>query len=130
MTKGIFFFIFTSFFSASGQSQYSKNYYPNEKLQSCGWINQEEKIDYWFYYYENGFKKEEGHYLKNKKNKWWIFYDLNEQIFRKTEYKDDKPNGLSLLYKQGNIIKAEKYKMGHKLNEWNNVLDYQKDNQK
>ena len=130
MLKGLFFLFFISFFSASGQNQYSKAYYSNGKLQSEGWLNKNDKVNYWFYYYEIGTKKEEGHYLKNQKVKWWIFYNSEQEIIRKTEYKNDKLDGLSILYKKGNIIKAEKYKMGIKIKEWDNLLDYQKDNNK
>jgi hypothetical protein len=28
-------------------------------------LNQNQKVDYWFYYYENGNKKEEGPLIKN-----------------------------------------------------------------
>ncbi|WP_418262406.1 toxin-antitoxin system YwqK family antitoxin [Flavobacterium faecale] len=128
MTNAIIPILFLCFFGISEQKQYSKDYYSNGKLKSQGWLNQNEKVDYWFYYYENGLKKEEGHYLGNKKTKWWIFYNSNEEIIRKSEYKDNKQNGLSILYKSGKICKAEKYKMGIKIKEWHNLMDYQKDN--
>ncbi|WP_366184361.1 hypothetical protein [Flavobacterium ovatum] len=127
MVKGLFFLVLITVFGTSEQKKYSKNYFPNGNIQSEGWLNQNDKVDYWFYYYENGSKKEEGHYLKNHKEKWWIYYNVEKEIIRKTEYKNDKPDGLSIVYKSGNIIKAEKYKMGIKINEWNTLLDYQKD---
>jgi hypothetical protein len=42
-------------------------------------INQ--KVDYWFYYYENG-KKEEGHYEDNK-NVNGGFYESNKEVKKK-----------------------------------------------
>jgi hypothetical protein len=36
-------------------------------------------VDYWFYYFENGNKKEEGHFIKNK-NANGGFYYSNEEI--------------------------------------------------
>ncbi|WP_220764553.1 toxin-antitoxin system YwqK family antitoxin [Flavobacterium sp. UMI-01] len=128
MTKGLFLLLMMTVFGASEKKQYSKSYYPNGKLQSEGWLNQNQKVDYWFFYYENGNKKEEGHYLGNKKQKWWLFYDSNETLIRKTEYQNDKPSGLNLLYKDGKIIKAEKYAMGIKTKEWHSLAEYQKDN--
>ncbi|MGA9639445.1 toxin-antitoxin system YwqK family antitoxin [Flavobacterium sp.] len=128
MAKGLFLLLFFTILEFSEQKSYSKMYYPNGKLQSEGWMNQNQKVDYWFYYYENGNKKEEGHYLTNKKQKWWLFYDSNENLLRKTEFLNDKPNGLTILYKDGKIVKAEKYQMGTKTNEWNSLSAYQKDN--
>lgn len=130
MAKGLFLLLLYTVFGSSEQKQYSKNYYPNGKLQCEGWLSQNQKVDYWFFYYENGNKKEEGHYLANKKQKWWLFYDSNETLLRKTEYKNGKPDGLTILYKDGNIIKAEKYKSGIKTNEWSSLSAFQKDNTK
>jgi hypothetical protein len=36
-------------------------------------------VDYWFYYFENGNKKEEGHFIKNKMQM-VDFYYSNEEI--------------------------------------------------
>lgn len=130
MVKGLFFLLIITIFGNSEQKTYSKTYYPNGKIQSEGWMNQNQKVAYWFFYYENGNKKEEGHYLANKKQKWWLFYDSNETLLRKTEYQNDFPNGLNLLYKNGKIVKAEKYQLGIKIKEWNSLSAYQKDNTK
>jgi hypothetical protein len=32
-------------------------------------------------------KKEEGHYEDNKKCKWWIFYESNKEVNKKSEFK-------------------------------------------
>ena len=128
MIKGLFFLLLITIFGSSEDKTYVKNYYSNGKLESEGWFSKKEKINYWFFYYENGKKKEEGHYIANNKEKWWLFYDTNGQLLRKTEFKKNKPNGLSILYKNEIIYKAEKYKMGIKTNEWISLADYQKDN--
>jgi antitoxin component YwqK of YwqJK toxin-antitoxin module len=44
-------------------------------------------VDYWFYYYENGNKKEEGHYEDNKKCKWWIFMNQIKKLIKKVSLK-------------------------------------------
>jgi antitoxin component YwqK of YwqJK toxin-antitoxin module len=54
------------FFSNSAQRSYTKTYFKNGQLQAEGWLIINQKVDYWFYYYENGNKKEEGHYEDNK----------------------------------------------------------------
>jgi hypothetical protein len=48
-TSSLFLFI-----QVSAQGLTKKNY---SKWESEGWLNQNQKIDYWFYYYENGSKK-------------------------------------------------------------------------
>jgi antitoxin component YwqK of YwqJK toxin-antitoxin module len=62
-----------------------------------GWIINQ-KVDYWFYYYENGNKKEEGHYEDNK-NVNGGFYESNK-VNKKSEFKNDQLNGFSLFYKK------------------------------
>jgi antitoxin component YwqK of YwqJK toxin-antitoxin module len=91
-------------------------------------MHQNKKVDYWFYYFENGNKKEEGHYDANKKCKWWIFYQANKEINKKSEYHDDQLNGFSIFYKKNKIVRAEKYDMGKKIKEWNSISKLKKDN--
>lgn len=114
MLKSIYILSFLLFFQTNEKS-YFKNYHENGKLKSEGWMFQNQKVDYWFYYFENGIKKEEGHYKNNQKVKWWIFYDIKEEIIKKCEYKNDKLDGLSIIYSEGDIIRAEKYKLGKKI---------------
>lgn len=97
-------------------------------MESEGWLNQNQKVDYWFYYFENGNKKAEGHFEENKKCKWWVFYKSNKQIDKKSEFENDQLNGLTLIYQKNNIIRAEKYAMGKKLKEWNSLSEFKKDN--
>lgn len=127
MFKGLYLLLFLSVFEISEQRNYSKIHYPNGKLKSEGWIENNQKTAYWFYYFENGNKKEEGHYETNKKTKWWIFYNSKGKITQKSEFKNDKLDGLSITYIEGKISKAEKYKLGNKEKEWNNLDDYLKD---
>ena len=120
--------LFMSFLGAFGQSKtYVKNYFENGKIESEGWVQDDMKVDYWFFYYENGKKKEEGHYAKNNKTKWWIWYNNQEIILKKCQFYNDKLNGLALIYQNGNLFRAEKYKMNIKTNQWNSVAAYKKD---
>ena len=128
MKQGFYILLTFTFFQVSGQKFYSKEYYDNGKLKSEGWLNQNQKVDYWFYYFENGNKKEEGHFINNKKCKWWIFYNPNEEITKKCEFKNGLINGFSLFYRNSHIIRAEKYFMGNKTNEWNSLSEFKKDN--
>lgn len=115
-------------FQSIAQKTYLKKYYPNKNLKEEGWILNDKKTDYWFYYYENGNKKEEGHYQNNQKNNWWIFYDEKQSITKKCEFKNNKIDGLSIVYKNGEIIKAEKYILGKKVKTWTDLEEFKKDN--
>ena len=108
MLKIISLFFVLTFFGTTGAKTYVKYYHPNGKLKEEGWILNDKKIDYWFYYFENGVKKEEGHYKNNQKVNWWIFYDEKQTIIKKSEFINDRMNGLSIIYSKGESAKAEK----------------------
>lgn len=128
MRKIIYILFLFVFIQVSAQKVYHKTYFKNGRMQSEGWLNENQKVDYWFYYFENGNKKEEGHYEANKKYKWWIFYRTNKEIDKKSEYENDLLNGFSLIYKKNSINRAEKYASGKKLKEWNSLSEFKKDN--
>jgi antitoxin component YwqK of YwqJK toxin-antitoxin module len=117
------------FSNSFGQSKtYVKNYFENGQIESEGWTKNNQKVDYWFYYYENGNKKEEGHYLDNKKTKWWLSYDDKEVLQKKCQFANNQLEGICVIYKNGNIIRAEKYKMNIKIKQWESLSAYRKDN--
>lgn len=118
--------IFSNLFSQT--KIYVKNYFENGKIESEGWIKDNQKVDYWFFYYVNGTKKEEGHYVNDKKFKWWILYDENEIIQKKCEFYNDKLDGLAIVYKNGIIVRAEKYKKNIKIKQWESLSAFRKDN--
>lgn len=128
MFKSLLVFSLLSAFSMTAQKVYVKNYYDNQTMKSEGWTLDNQKNDYWYYYYDNGKKKEEGHFEANKKVDWWLFYDEKGVTLKKAEFKNNVLNGLCLLYKNGNLVKAERYKAGVKTNEWTSLSDYKKDN--
>ncbi len=123
-------FLLTMGFSNSfGQSKiYVKNYFENGQIESEGWSQDNQKINYWFYYYENGSKKEEGHYVNNKKTKWWLSYDDKEVIQKKCQFVNNQLEGLVIIYKNGSLIRAEKYKMNIKIKQWETISSFRKDN--
>lgn len=107
---------------------YEKKYFENGQIESEGWIQEDQKIDYWYFYYENGNKKEEGHFTYNKKTKWWLSYDDNEILQKKCQFYNDKLEGLVIIYRNGSIIRAEKYKMNMKIKQWETISAFRKDN--
>jgi hypothetical protein len=80
-------------------------------------------VDYWFYYFENGKKKEEGHFIRTK-NANGGFYYSNEEI-NKIRIENGQMNCF-LIYRSNQIIRAEKYIMGKKTKEWNLVTEFKK----
>ncbi len=128
MVKAIYIFFLLLSFGFTTDKIYVKNYYENGKMKTEGWMLQNKKIDYWFYYFDNGNVKQEGHYLNGKKTKWWIFYNSNEEVIKKSEFKNDLMEGFCIIYKNGDIIRAEKYVKGKKIKNWNSLSEFKKDN--
>lgn len=128
MIKSIFILTLLYFSTAAVEKTYLKSYYENGTIKAEGWMNENQKVDYWFYYYENGNKKEEGHYSNNKKTQWWLFYDTKGTIQKKAEFKNDLQEGLTLVYKNGSLIRAEQYSNGIKTKEWTSLSKYKRDN--
>ncbi|WP_130734085.1 toxin-antitoxin system YwqK family antitoxin [Flavobacterium sp. J27] len=114
--------------SAFGQKTYIKNYYDTGVLKEEGWVENNQKVDYWFFYDKNGVKKEEGHYDKNQKVKWWIFYDAKGKVVKKSEFENNKLNGFTIVYEKNKIIRAEEYTMNKKTNQWESLEAFKKDN--
>jgi hypothetical protein len=50
-----------------------------------GWLNQNQKIDYWFYYYEE--VKRKGHYEANKKVNGGFFINQIKPLIKKVSMK-------------------------------------------
>ncbi|CAM4015534.1 MULTISPECIES: toxin-antitoxin system YwqK family antitoxin [Flavobacterium] len=123
----LFFFVVTMQFSFA-QESYVKNRFANGKMKEEGWVINGKKAKYWFYYYENGNTKEEGHYSNGNKVNWWIYYDKKEEVIRKTEYKNNVQNGFSIIYRDGDVVKAEKYSVGKKIKEWHSMAEFREDN--
>ena len=97
-------------------------------MKEEGWLVNDKKSDYWFYYFETGDKKEEGHYYNNQKTSWWIYYDKKRKVIKKCEYKNNVLNGLTIIYKNGEIVSAEEYTMGKKIKSWESLSEFKKDN--
>lgn len=113
---------------ALAQKNYVKTYHSNGKLKEEGWVSNNQKVDYWFFYNENGKLKEEGHFDEGQKVKWWIFYNSKGKVSKKSEFEANKLNGFTIIYDKSKVIRAEKYTMNKKTNEWESVEAFKKDN--
>jgi antitoxin component YwqK of YwqJK toxin-antitoxin module len=129
--------------------QYSKTFYTNGKLKSEGWLEEGNKIRYWFYYHPNGKIKSKGHYKDDRKEDYWYYYDksgmtLKEGSYDKglkkgwwkqykkdtiieIEYKNSKKEGLSIYKVNGRPVKAEYYKNDVKTNEWHTLREFKRE---
>ena len=134
------------------QKTYQKNYDSKNRLISEGWLDKNQKVDSWHFYYPNGNITKEGHfasgvatkywrfYAKNgnlkmeghfengKKTDWWLFYDNMEKVNHKCQLKNNKKNGYCLMYDNEKLIAASKYKAGKKINEWTTFASFKKEN--
>ena len=121
-------FLIFSFQTCLAQKTYTKTYYNNGNLKEEGWTQNNQKTDYWFFYNENGTKKEEGHFDENQKVKWWIFYNTKGEVIKKSAFENNKLNGYTIIYDKSKIIRAEKYSMNKKTDQWESVEAFKKDN--
>lgn len=137
-------------FSQSAK-HYSKTYYENGNLKAEGWLLNESKTDYWYFYNTDGSLNAKGSFTDDKKNGYWYFYAADEQLLKEGHYKNDeaadwwvfhKPGGISekvqfkygsrqgyaLIYKNGTLFKAERYKNDILTGSWTSVSQFKKDN--
>ena len=121
-------FFLLCFVCVYSQKNYVKEYYPDNTIKQEGWLENNKRQDYWFFYSTSGLKMMEGHYAADKKVNWWIVYDEKGKLSKKIQYEDNKPNGFSIIYKSGKIIQVDKYKNGILINSWNKLSEFKKDN--
>ena len=101
----------------------------NTSTSEIKWVG-----EYAFYFggHDGIINFKEGHFIKDKAEKWWIIYDIagnkENRITRKYQYKNNKKNGYCLLYKNDKLFKAEKYSNDLKLGEWTDIFSFKKDN--
>ncbi len=77
MTNNVFILCFFITFSLVGQKTYHKSFYENGTLKEEGWLENNQKTDYWIFYYKNGNIKKEGRFKNDLPVKYWYFYREN-----------------------------------------------------
>ncbi|GAB5565534.1 MAG: hypothetical protein Wins2KO_25970 [Winogradskyella sp.] len=134
------------------QKHYQKNYFDNGQLESAGWMENGQKSKFWYYYHKNGNLKAKGHYKVNKKTKfwafynesgqleseghfnrgkrinWWVYYDNKGRVTHKCQVHNNKKNGYCLMYTNGKLSSAVKYKFDKKIKEWTDLRSFKKEN--
>lgn len=147
----IVFLLFTTFCFSQSNKAYSKTYYESQVLKSEGWIENGKKNGYWYFYFENenidskgdyvndlkngywfyygtdGKLLKEGHYVNNQKTAWWILY-VGDHTTIKIQYENNMREGYALLYKNGNLYKAEKYSKDTLTGSWTSLKSFKKQN--
>ncbi len=106
---------------------YSKVYYDGNILKSEGWLQDDQRIGYWYFYNVDGKLLREGHYKQGERTKWWILHGKNNTTI-KVQYEDDMKDGYSLLYKNDKLYKAEKYSRDQLTGTWTSLKKFKRDN--
>lgn len=136
--------------STINQKEFIKNYDDQGNLKSEGWIQNNQKTDFWTFYYNDGTIEKKGHFSNDKKTDYWYFYTKNKKLFKegsfisnrannwwvfysknsktKIQYKNGKKNGYALIYHNNRLQKAERYKSNKKTGEWTSYFSFKKDN--
>ena len=120
--------IISLFVFTNSSKKYHKVFYENGNKKAEGWIQNNKKTGYWYYYNINQQKKAEGHYVNDKKEKWWIFYNDKNEVIHKCQLKNGIKNGYCLMYKDGELSSAQKYNNGKKISEWFDFSSFKKEN--
>jgi len=138
-----------SVLSVLATSNYSTQYYDNGNLKSQGWLKDNKKDKYWYFYFPDTKIKSEGHYNDGLKTGYWFIYDddgkLNKEGFYKdnlkngwwklyqgdtvieVKYKNSNKDGLSIYRVDDKPVKAEHFKNGLKTHVWTSLKQFRKD---
>ena len=108
--------------------EYWYTYYNDGSIKSKGNYKNDKKHGYWFYYSDLGKVQYEGHYENGNKTKWWITYDTKGVVTFKCQYQDNIKQGYSLCYKNGKLVKSEKYENNTKVDEWTSLWKFKLSN--
>lgn len=110
---------------ADQKENYWYFYYPNQKVKAKGSYQQNTKEGYWYFYTENGSPEKEGHYKKGVPTSWWRYYAGDSVI--SVELKNGKREGLALYKVEDKPVKAEYYINDERTHEWFSLEDYKRD---
>jgi antitoxin component YwqK of YwqJK toxin-antitoxin module len=100
-------------------------YYPNQKMKAKGSYKQNRKEGYWYYFNEKGSIEKEGHYKEDIATSWWRYYEGDSVMT--VELQDGKREGLALYKVNGKPVKAEYYFNDERTHEWFSLQEYRND---
>ncbi|WP_010522202.1 toxin-antitoxin system YwqK family antitoxin [Aquimarina agarivorans] len=112
----------------SKKMDYWHYFHENGNIKSKGNYTNNSKDGYWFYYNSNGKTAKEGHFNNGKTTKWWIFYNVNDYDKEKCLYQKDGITRFCLVYKNGKLVKACKYKNDVFSKQWTSISSFKRDN--
>lgn len=118
------FLVFFLLASLSIYGQESDKYFVYEydaqgNLKAEGWLQNNKKVDFWYFYYPNGQVAEEGHYINGKKTLFWYFYYPNGKLEKEGHYNGGNKVGYWYFYnKNGTVLKEGHYHNGIAENWW------------
>lgn len=101
------------------------HYYPNQKVEAKGRYSHNKKEGYWYFYNANGTPKCEGYYRKNMAFSWWRYY--SEERVMSVELQNGRKEGLALYKVNGTPVKAVYYKYGRPTQDWMCPENFRKD---
>jgi len=89
------------------------DYYLNDTLQMEGLFNDKKASQYFgffTFYYDNGKKEKEGHYVENKKNDKWLFYYKSGLLKSEKYFENGKQIKASYWYEDGTVGDEKDFK--------------------
>ena len=101
-------------------------YHSNGNVSKKGHFNHDKKTGYWYFYTENKTLLKEGTYTNDYANNWWIFYTNKGK--KKIQYKNGFKDGYALVYQNNRLQKAERYCENEKTGVWTSYFVFKKDN--
>jgi len=101
-------------------------YYQNGHKKEEGWFKKNKKSGYWHFYSINSKKIKEGHYSNNTPKMWWKYYKKNS--LEKCIFKKDGKTRYCLIYDNEKLIKGSKYISDTFIQEWNSLSNFKRDN--
>ena len=110
------------------ETGYWRFYHHNGKLSEKGHYTNGKWSSYWYFFAKNGKLQEEGHYANGAKVKRWLFYDLLGKVSHKCQLSDGKKNGYCIIYKNNNMVEAEKHQDGKRIMAWSSFSGFKEEN--
>ncbi len=108
--------------------EYVRHYHPNGNVKAAGWVKDQVREGYWYFYADDGTLEREGHYSEGRPSNWWIYYDAEGKPAHKCQLEDGMKNGYCLKYTEGELSSASRYSKGRFVKEWKDLKSFKREN--